>query len=74
LEVFDAWIGAKKSAREEFFCDATIVLPSIGKTYNLRKGSLSNVMTLPPAKKVLQPATYVITFESVEAALLAATT
>lgn len=73
LEVFDAWLGAMESAREVFFADATIVIPSISKTYNCRKGVLTNTPKLPEAKKVLQPVTYTITFEAIEPALIAAT-
>jgi hypothetical protein len=73
LEVFDAWLGAMESAREVFFAEATIVLPAISKTYNLRKGVLTNAVKLPPNKKVLQPVQYTITFESIEPALIAAT-
>lgn len=73
LEIFDAWIGAMESAREVFYAEVTIVIPSIDKTYNLRKGALTNAMKLPPAKKTLQPVPYVIAFESVEPALISAT-
>ena len=72
LEIFDAWVGAMESAREVFFADATIVLPSIQKTYSLTKGALTNAVKLPPNKKVLQPVQYVITFESIQPALIAA--
>lgn len=71
LEIFDAWVGAMESAREVFYGDATIVIPSINKTYNLRKGALTNAKKLPDAKKILQAVPYVITFESIEPALIA---
>lgn len=70
LEVFDAWLGAMETAKEVFFAEATIVLPSIGKTYNMRKGVLTSAVKLPPAKKVLQPVQYVITFESIQPAVI----
>lgn len=73
LEIFDAWLGAMESAREVFFAEATITLPSIAKTYNMRKGVLTNAVKLPPNKKTLQPVQYVITFESIEPALISAT-
>jgi len=72
LEIFDAWKGAQDSAREVFLCDATIVIPAISKTYNLVKGVLNNTSTMPDAKKTLQAVKYVITFESIEPALIAA--
>jgi hypothetical protein len=72
LEVFDAWVGAMETNREVFYADATIVLPSISKTYNMRKGALKNATKLPDAKKVLQPVKYVIAFEAIEPALIAA--
>lgn len=70
VEVFDAWRQAIESAREVFFSEITITIPSVGKTYNLRKAILSNAMSLPPAKKILQPLPYVISFESVDVALI----
>lgn len=70
LEVFDAWVGAMESAKEVFFAEATIVLPSVGKTFNMRRGVLSNAVKLPAAKKVLQPVQYVITFESIQPAII----
>lgn len=70
LEVFDAWAGATEQAREVFPAEATIVLPSIGKTYNLRRGFLKSATKLPPNKKVLQPVTYSIEFEAIDTALI----
>lgn len=70
IEVFDGWVGAMEQSREVIFGTATITIPSIGKTYNMRKGALTNAKKLPDAKKVLQPVQYVITFESIEPALI----
>lgn len=70
LETFDAWVGAMEQAREVFLADVTITIPSINKTYNMRRGALTNAKKLPDAKKVLQPVQYVITFEAIEPALI----
>lgn len=70
VEVFNQWLGAMDQAREVFFCGATIVIPSIGKTFNCVKGVLTNTPKLPEAKKVLQALTYTITFEDIQPALI----
>ncbi len=70
LEVFDAWRQATETAKEVFLAEATIVLPALGKTYNMRKGTLTSATGIPGVKKVLQPAQFEITFESIQPAAI----
>jgi len=65
VAVFDAWLGAEKAAREKFFADVSISLPSVGKVYTLSKGALTKAKQLSDAKKVLQPVQYEVSFEAV---------
>lgn len=72
IKIFDALIAATKAARDVIFLDGSIALPSVGKSYTLTKGVLTNANVMPDAKKTLQPQKYVITFESVAYSLLGA--
>jgi hypothetical protein len=72
ISIFDTWLGAMQTAKEVFFGDATIVMPSVGRTYILTKGAMTRITQFPAAKKILQPVQYEITFESVVAVPLAA--
>lgn len=68
LAVFDAWRQAMDAALEAYQASMTIVCPSIGKVFTFVGGFLTGGMPAPPGKKVLQPQTFEITFESVSAA------
>jgi hypothetical protein len=70
LFMFDTWATAQEVAREVFFCDGTLILPSIGKKYALTRGVLSSMKTFPDAKKTLQPVQYRITWQSIAPALV----
>lgn len=65
IEVFDSWLGAQAVAKELFFAQGALSLPSVGKTYVMTKGALSRITQVPAGKKVLQPVTYQIDWESV---------
>lgn len=65
IDAFDNWLGAMKTAREVFFANVSISLPSVGKVYTLTKGALTKSKQLSDAKKVLQAVQYEISFESV---------
>lgn len=72
ISIFETWLQAMQAAREVLFGDATIALPSVGRTFILTKGVLTRVTQFPAAKKVLQPVQYAITFENLSAVPLAA--
>lgn len=66
--LFEQWIEAEKAAEEKFFASATIVLPSIGRKYALSNGVLRSIVSIPSAKKVLQPRNFVIVWEDISSA------
>lgn len=68
IAVFDAWLGAMEAAQEVFFAQASVVLNSTGQSYTFTQGALTGAKKLPDAKKVLQPVSYVISWESVDPA------
>jgi len=68
IAVFDAWRQAMDAAHEAYQASMTIICPSIGKVFTFVGGFLTGGMPAPPGKKVLQPQTFEITFQSVSAA------
>lgn len=71
IAIFETWLQAMQAAREVFYGDATIVLPSISRTYVFTQGVLTRVTQSSAAKKVLQPVAYEITFENLSIVPLA---
>lgn len=61
---------AVKTAREVFYMSATLSLPSTGEAFTFTRGILTSVEQIPSAKKMLQPQKFVITWESVNRAIL----
>lgn len=72
IDVFQTILQASQAVREAFSLDATIVYPSIERTFILTNGVLTRATPFSAAKKVLQPVQYEITFENVSAVPLAA--
>lgn len=71
IALFETWVGAQDVVKEIFYGDGILTLPSIGRTYALVKGILTRITPIPPAKKVLEPVTYEITWELVQPAPVA---
>lgn len=65
IDLFEAWDGAQSVLRDVLFADGVLALPGLQKAYGLVKGVLTRVTPIPQAKKVLQPVTYEITWQSV---------
>jgi len=63
---FEFLIAAMRQARDIFELSATIALPAIGRSYACVKGVLTEYKPLPDAKKLLQPVTYKITWQTIE--------
>lgn len=68
IQAFETLIGAQDAIREVIFLDGVLTLPSTEHSYALVKGVLTRLTPIPPAKKVLEPVTYEITWETVQAA------
>ena len=51
---FETWYQAEEQAQEKFKATATIMQPSVGRTYTLTNGVLSMYAPISDAKKVLQ--------------------
>jgi hypothetical protein len=65
---FDQWRQAMDTVKEAYPGNMTIVAPSIGKIFTFLTGFLTGDMPTPQGKKVLQPQTYEVTFQSVSVA------
>lgn len=70
IALFDFWGGTMKVSKDIFFASGTLLLNSTGRAYAMTKGALTGFKPLPDGKKVLQPQTYVITWEQINPALL----
>ena len=66
--IFEQWLEAMKRTREVFLADATIILPSVNRKYNLRDGVLSSTSPIPGTRKVLQPRAFTITWGDISPA------
>ena len=65
ISVFETLIGAQDTLRQPILLDGQLGLPSVGRTYALINGALTRITPIAPAKKVLEPVTYEITWDQV---------
>lgn len=65
VAIFDQWFDASQAQREIYYANATIDIPSLGKSFALTKGVLTSYKQIPDAKKVLDAPEYEITWELV---------
>ncbi len=63
--IFDTWATTSRTSVAVFRCNATVILPAIGRKYTLVNGVLKQWKTMPDAGKVLQAAQAVIEWESI---------
>ena len=62
---FDTWWTQNQSAVDDYVASGLIRLPAIGMKFNFVNGSLTGYKPMPAGKKILQPRTYEITWESI---------
>lgn len=70
LTIFETWLAAMNTAREVFYANGTIVLPSIGRKFTLTKGVLTSAKAAPDVKKVLTANEYKITWNIISKDLI----
>lgn len=63
---FDAWYYGEQAAVSVFPATGTITLTSVGKAYAMTTGMLSRYKPVADARKVLQPQTFRITWQSMQ--------
>jgi len=64
-QIFETWQLTSLTAKAVFRCNATIILPAIGKKFTLTNGVLQRAKTMPDANRVLQAMTFQINWEKV---------
>jgi len=70
MRIFEIWMAASEAAREVFYANGTLNIPSIDRKYTLTRGVLTQVPPAPDAKALLQPMAFQITWQNVSPALV----
>jgi len=70
MRVFEIWMMATETAREIFYANGTLSIPSIDRKYTLTRGVLTQIPPAPTATTVLQSMAFQITWQSVSPALV----
>ncbi|MEZ1330513.1 phage tail fiber protein [Enterobacter asburiae] len=63
-ELFETWQLTSLTSKAVFRCNATIILPAIGRKFTLTNGILQRVKAIPDAQRVLQAMTFQINWEN----------
>ncbi|CAI1823478.1 Uncharacterised protein [Serratia quinivorans] len=64
-EIFETWAQTSRTAIAVFRCNATVIMPAIGRKFTLTNGVLLRSRLHPDANRVLQQIPYQIEWESV---------
>lgn len=64
-EIFETWAQTSRTAIAVFRCNATILMPAIGRKFTLTNGVLLRSRLHPDANRVLQAVPYQVEWESV---------
>lgn len=70
MRIFEIWMAASETAREVFYANGTLNIPSIDRKYTLTRGVLTQIPPAPDAKAMLQPMAFQITWQNVSPALV----
>lgn len=65
LTVFNLWAQAQILAKEVITANAVITMKSIKQKYILSNGALSGFKPVPDVKKLIEPVTFKITWETI---------
>lgn len=67
-DVFDNWHQAQQGAQEVFIANGMVILSNLGRKWTMTRGFLTTYPPLPNAKKILQPRSFGVTWQSVRPA------
>ena len=70
VQIFEAIYTAQRAARDVYYINATIDLPSTGESYVCYKGTLEDYNSVPSAGKVLNAREFSINWGSVQPSLV----
>lgn len=62
---FDAWYAAQEAAKDVFIAFGVITQPAVKMSYTLGRGFLKNYTPMADAKKILQPRSFQIEWNSI---------
>ena len=65
IALFDAWYNAQVASRKAYAASAIIKLPGLGKSFICTTGWLTSYTPIPPAKKLMMPQEFEITWQTV---------
>lgn len=68
IKLFETLIAAMDTVQEVILLDGILTLDSIGTSYALVQGALTRITPIPPAKRVLEPVSYEITWDQIQPA------
>jgi len=63
--IFDTWSTTSRTSVAVFRCNATVILPAIGRKYACVNGVLKSWKALPDAGRILQASQAIIEWESI---------
>lgn len=62
--IFDTWWANQQQIQDLFFANAVIYLTALGTKWNLTKGALVSYKPVPAVKKLIQPRSFTIRWQS----------
>lgn len=71
IEIFDTIINLQKTLRQPIFFDGQILLASVGRSYAMLNGVLTNITPITPVKRVLESMVYQIHWDDVTSSPIA---
>jgi hypothetical protein len=66
--LFEAWDGAQNVLRDVLFAEGALAYPGLLIGFALNKGVLTRLTPLPPARRVVEPVTFEISWGSIQSA------
>ena len=72
IALFETIINAQNTLRQPIVLDSVLAIPSVQKSYVFTKGAMTRITPIPPGKRVLDPQSYEISWETVAPVPLAA--
>ncbi len=64
-DFFDSWEALQEANLTAYICAGILTYPSLGRTFTMTKGFLTNYSPIASSKKTLQPRRYEITWQTI---------
>lgn len=62
-QIFDDWYDAQQVSTDGYYASGVMMLPSIGKKWDLVRGALGEFPRFPPVGRILRPRQFTITWQ-----------